>query len=257
MTNKEISEKVFDILKSHGFSPIDISYSNTYFVFDYVGDNGIVHFKIKKLKDWEFGMWLNINKDISEDETYPAIQFFCQHKFNVDKFKPSRSFFLAEISSTDIQSEDNWWGYQILSILNMIKRHPLISFAMDAHENPYHYSSYLGFYLKCKIRSYKEPLKSLYIGMVLKTIYQIKAFILGKYKIVDSVKLIDQDSDDWIIDPRFKMCIHFKKISEDESIQDNEEEKIVKRWFKKSFYQYMGIEVELTRDGSTESYWYD
>ena len=97
MTNREAAEKVFSYIRKNKIVPVNIQYGNCYFIFD-KGEDGVVHFEIKGLHNWKFAMWVNTNPDELKNEKgeeYPAIQFFCQHKTNIDKFKPSRSFFCS------------------------------------------------------------------------------------------------------------------------------------------------------------------
>ena len=100
MKNRTAANIIFKYLKSKGFTVTDIEFGDSYFVFE-LGDDGVTHFHIKGLRGWKFGMWINTDvKSLrKEDGTYyPVISFFCQHEDNLDKFKPSRSFFHTDIS---------------------------------------------------------------------------------------------------------------------------------------------------------------
>lgn len=136
MTNKEASEKIFTYLRINHFEPININYKNSYFVFD-MGENSVVYFNIKGLHNWQFGMWVDTNEDNNGDEKIPAVQFFCQHTLNIDKFKPSRSFFLQEFKLSEVKS-NNPWLYPLLPMLKTIKNHPFVSFAMDGYGSQYY-----------------------------------------------------------------------------------------------------------------------
>lgn len=159
MTRQEAAEKVFDYIRKIKFDPINIEYGDGYFIFD-KGQDGVVRFNIKGLYGWKFGMWVETDPEKLKRENgknHPAIQFFCQHNLNIDKFKPSRSFHFAELSLEDVVR--GWKFYQIEDVLQMIKRHPLIAFAMDAKEYKYCSESYLKFYLRAKIYDVKEKIK--------------------------------------------------------------------------------------------------
>ena len=105
MTRREVSEKVFEYIKSFGFKITNIEYGDGYFIFD-KGKDGVVHFQIKGLHGWKFAMWINTNeKELKreKEEDYYCMSFFCQHKDNIDKFKPSRSLFNANYHYNELK----------------------------------------------------------------------------------------------------------------------------------------------------------
>lgn len=254
MTRREASEKIFNYIRENNFKPIDIKYGNGYFVFD-MGNDGVVHFNIKGLYGWKFAMWIETNPDklISENgKKFPAIQFFCQHKLNINKFKPSRSFFLKNFYLEDI--EECFGFYHIRDMIQMIKRHPFISFAMDAYEDKFYNKSYIGCYLDMKFYRIKQSIKEWSEDTWIRVWHGSKVWFLNKYNVVDTAKLVDQNSDGWKVSPRYEMRIHFKKISDSENEQENAEIKMLDRWFRKNYYNNMYL--ELTRDGIKERYIY-
>ena len=149
VTNREAAKKVFDYIRKNNFMPVNIQYGNYYFIFD-KGKDSVIHFGIKGLRNWKFAMWVNTNlNELKYDKgEYPAIQFFCQHKTNIDKFKPSRSFFLAKYTLADVERKSDLVFYEVIDILLHIKRHPFIAFCMDACEDYLYSGSYIMGYIK-------------------------------------------------------------------------------------------------------------
>ncbi len=256
MTRREAAEKVFKYIRENKFEPTNIHYGNGYFIFD-MGDDGVVHFNIKGLYGWKFAMWIETDSEKLKRENgkdYPAIQFFCQHQLNIDKFKPSRSFHLVKLSLDDIESDDNWKFYSIRDILQMIKKHPFVAFAMDACEDQYYNKSYFLCYANMKIYRIKKIVKEWWKDTWVKIWHGSKVWFVEKYKVVDSIKLVDKNDKYWKVSPRYDMKIHFKKISVNEEEQQKAEIRVLNRWFHKNYYNNMHL--ELTRDGIDGIYSY-
>lgn len=253
MTRREAAEKVFNYIKEIGFKTKNIEYGNGYFIFD-MGDDGVVHFDIKGLHGWKFAMWIETDEEKLKNENgedYSAIQFFCQHKENIDKFKPSRSFFLEKLSLDDIENE---YFYGVREILQMIKRHPFVSFTMDCYTDHFYHKSYILCYMSHKLYNIKRTIKEWWNDAWVRIWHGSKIWFIKRYKVVDSVKLIDQNSDGWKVSPRYEIRIHFKKMFEDEEKQNKAECRVLDRFFRKNFYDNMRI--DLTREGIDGSYTY-
>lgn len=266
MTRREAAETIFKYIRDNKFIPYDIEYGDGYFIFD-MGADGVVHFKIKGLHGWKFAMWIEtdpdkLKKDDVKDENgkdYPAIQFFCQHKLNIDKFKPTRSFFcvkydLKTIERANAEDGSTWELYEIRDILKMIKRHPFITFTMDACEDQYYNKSYIKCYLDMRLFRTKQKIKEWISDTHVKIWHGFKVWFINKYKVVDKAELIDNNTDGWKSSPRYDMCIHFKKISDDEEIQQKAEIKMLDFWFHKDYYDNM--DLILTREGIKGIYGY-
>lgn len=256
MTRLEAAKKIFDYIKDNGFKPINIKYGNGYFIFD-KGENGVIHFNVKGLHGWKFGMWLETDADKLKNDSgqdYPAVQFFCQHELNIDKFKPSRSFFLVEIGLEEIKKDKPWEFYKIRDILMMIKNHPFVSFAMDYTGDYYYHDPYILCYLNMKFYRISKLIEEWWNDTWIKVWHGSKIWFIKRHKVVDKVQLIDGNHDGWKSYPRYHMEIHFKKISEDEAEQRRAEIKMLNRFFKTDYYKNMHL--LLTRDGVDGSYHY-
>lgn len=264
MTRHEAAERVFNYIRKNKFKPTNIQYGDGYCFFDTDKDmnkediGNIVHFDIKELHGWKFAMWIETDPEIiseyskgyDDGKEYPALQFFCQHKSLIDKFKPSRSFFLVKFDLERIVSDDDWIFYDIREILQMIKRHPFIAFTMDACESSFYNKSYIGCYLDLKFYMMKKAIKKWCKDTWTMVWHGSKVWFISKYKIVDDVKLVD-DINRF---PRYDMRIHFKTMFDDEEKQQKAEVKILNIWFRKNYYENMNL--ELSRDGIEGIYCY-
>lgn len=249
MTNKEASEKIFTYLRDNHFEPININYKNSYFVFD-MGENSVVSFSIKGLHNWQFGMWVDTNENNNGDEKTPVVQFFCQHTLNIDKFKPSRSFFLQEFELSEVKS-NNPWLYPLLPMLKTIKNHPFVSFAMDGYGGQYYEGSYFLYYLRERAYNIQEFIKNWWKNFSTKLWHGSKIWFLKRYNIVNNVILYDYGTN---TSPRYEMRIHFNKISNDIYEQEDVEIKMLDKWFTKNYYSNMSL--ALTREGRDGRYLY-
>ena len=253
MTRKQAAEKIFKFIESIGFKVRDIKYGDGYFIFD-KGEDSVVHFRIKGLRGWLFGMWIDTNPDKLKKDfgEYPAVQLFCQHKDNIDKFKPSRSYFLIKLSLSDIADEDYIYGeYEIKQMLGMIKRHPVMSYVMDRiFYEKYFGHHYIPTYIKGKFQTKKYAIRQWCEDWVPYCWTKTKMLIIKKNRIVEKVSLFDHNCEGWICSPRFKLRIFFKENSTDE-----DEVKFLDRWFKKD--DYWNLRVEYGRVGVKGCYVYE
>lgn len=245
MTRREVSEMIFNYIKSIGFKPYNIQYSNGYFIFD-KGEDGVIHFSIRGLFGWKFAMWINTNKDelVSEDgkTEYPALQFFAQHKDNIDKFKPSRSCFLEEYNLRAVDNPAPYQWYQIKNIVKMIKRHPFISYYYDRCEYPeFTGRSFVLEYFKSKFRVIFRSVKTLYQDWVPITWVKLKLLFCGKNKIVNTIKIIDGNTHGCICYPRWDLDILFNKNSTNEL-----ECEYLNKWFNR---RNRNIGLRIHREG--------
>jgi hypothetical protein len=89
-TNKRLMDGVLDKLRSHGLTPHKIEFPAGYFLFMNQTDYEIMHFKLKELPEFLFGVW---NKELTfdNDETKKVPFIFGERECFLDKFKPSRA----------------------------------------------------------------------------------------------------------------------------------------------------------------------
>ena len=123
LKTRQKTELILDEIKKDGFTPTDVEHGSNYFVFEH-GKDKVVHFHIKELKGWKFGIWWDTNNK-------PQYDFFCQYEHGIDKFKPTASTYVVydlRFHPSHNSSEVKW---QILGILEFIKKHPYVAWAYD------------------------------------------------------------------------------------------------------------------------------
>lgn len=111
---KSNTEVLFEKLP---FTVTDIAYLDGYFIFGY-GTNSVVHFHVAECQGWKFGIWWDANSEGTGE-------FFTQFEDNIDKFKPSASYFHIKFSIKNVE--------EIVALLKKISEHPAIAFYEDAH----------------------------------------------------------------------------------------------------------------------------
>jgi len=242
MTNRKIINCTFRSIMKSGFIPYDVQYGNAYFIFE-MGENSVVHFKIRGLRGWKFGMWLN--------QGDMALQFFTQHEDYIDKFKPSRSFFCVEYAKKDIKGELNCdpkvQFFEILEILRHIKKNPIVAYEQNANDEAYSQNNYYVSYIKDKCSYYKQTVKKKYEDLLPVIRHKYKVNLMEKYDFVDKVEFRDNNKGGWICYPRYEMIIHFKKIY-DEDEQNSKEYDLLRKFFKKKLWEYQNITINCRRD---------
>lgn len=94
LTNKRLMDGVLDKLRSHGLNPHKIEFPAGYFLFMNKTPYEIMHFELKELPEFYFGVWFTEicvdNKDGFEI-VIRAPFIFGERKCMLDKFKPSRT----------------------------------------------------------------------------------------------------------------------------------------------------------------------
>ena len=142
----------------------------------------------------------------------------------------------------------------IRDMLQMMKRHPLVAFTMDACGEKYYNKSYLFCYLDIKTYRIKRAIKEWWNDTWVRVWHGSKVWFINRYKVVDKAELVDNNSDDWKVSPRYDMRIHFKKISDNTDIQKKAEIKMLDFWFHDNYYNNMSL--GLTREGHKGRYYY-
>ena len=124
--NRKIANSIFNTLRKEGIIVTGVEFLDGYFIFA-MGEDSVVHFHVKGLKNWKFGIWINM------DYEKQTIKCFAQHEQFIDKFKPSDSLFLETVSRYSlcslIENKDNarWVYYDIIKMIKHIKNNPRIT----------------------------------------------------------------------------------------------------------------------------------
>ena len=139
--NKALSDIMFNIMKLHGFTPQNIEYYDTYFIFKH-NPNSNIHFRVKEVwNHFKFGMWVNSEVLFNDKgtSTTPAdemnvISVFCQYDTQIDKFKPSRSSLCVNVTKKDmiewLEHKDTYFQFyfDLKYMIEFIKYHPILAY---------------------------------------------------------------------------------------------------------------------------------
>jgi len=101
--NEALCDWVLDVLAAKGYRARDVQRGDTYFVFGGYPCS-VVSFRLSRVwPGWRFGIWLNAeNLTGDADGDSKVIQLFCQHDTAIDKFKPSASDLVVEVTRHDL-----------------------------------------------------------------------------------------------------------------------------------------------------------
>lgn len=243
MTNKEISEIIFNTLKKEKFTPYNISYGDTYFIFT-GNPNSVIHFQLKGVnKHWKFGMWINAenlienNEEGNEVKEEPVVRFFCQWDTNIDKFKPSASSLCETITNKEFDSdiEDCW---NIIQMVKFIKKHKLIAYCGFCGEYAGYYTgSFLGEFLSTEWHHKKQKIKKAWALFWSLPLTKLKIALSKKSKIVKSIELYDFEKNNpgWSTSYLYEVRVNFTMDASDDAIT-----KWVFKWFPRRNYGKFG-----------------
>jgi len=146
MTNKEKFEKLREHFNNNKLTIYNESWRSGYFVFE-LGDDSVVHFKVKELRGWLFGLFFGSEE--KKDE------LFAQPINNIDKFKPSRSTFVTEV---DLSSE---WLYQTAEVYAPLEYSYYLSWYRDNN-----FGSYPRSWFHAVYTYYKSMLQQIYNNFI-------------------------------------------------------------------------------------------
>lgn len=119
----ELTHQLFEHLKSQNYTITTEQYGDGYFIFDY-GPNTVVHFRLKETPGWLYGVWWRVS--INKKSIVSIVgEFFAQYEEEIDKFKPSASYYGCDMLSLvaadgSICLEEG----EVISIINFIRDHP-------------------------------------------------------------------------------------------------------------------------------------
>lgn len=240
--NRKIANSIFAEMKRNNLIPTDVQFLNGYFCFD-MGEDSVVHFHIKGIRKWKFGMWIRPYID-----EY-AVEFFVQHEDNIDKFKPSDSVFGENISKQHLKNilEDKdcakYVYWDIIKLCKHIKNNPRIAFVQELNYNPKYidkpflrtYISSMRTHYKYRIDKNKRYVEENYIEPIFNNICAKIAKKKYSY-IIEDIVIKDNCDECWKVSPHWDVNILFKRLHEDDEEQGNAMYEFVKStWFYKLF----------------------
>lgn len=213
MIYKDIATSIIDDI--NGFCTVEnVEFGDCYFVF-YKGDNSVVHFKIKELKGWKFGMWFSKEKDNTI-----KCEWFCQYELWLDKFKPSRSeihcdsfWVVSDYVEGVLLDGDSWAGYEIYQNIRFMLSNPYLAIYRDYFDEDLNLKYVSKRYAKrrakkaikeCKRQDKAE--ESLQQKMKNKVIKALRK----NFDNIINIQTIDMNVDGCICSPRFQLEITTK-----------------------------------------------
>ncbi len=182
---------IFKHLEANGFHPVDVQFGNGYFIFEH-GKDMVVHFHIKELKGWKFGLWWNLDGEKSFD-------FFTQYERDIDKFKPAASTLVLE----NVALED-WYLKDLVQMCRFVKKHPYRAWALDQSysHDIWEWDDFDG--------AFKDYVKNWWRYTVREP--RVHEKMTKRYlKLVESItniclvnpEIVDCNKDGWVSSPRF------------------------------------------------------
>ena len=182
----------FGTLEANGFHPIDVEFGNGYFIFEH-GKDMVVHFHIKELKGWKFGIWWNTDGEKEFD-------FFTQYERDIDKFKPSAS--TLKIEDCEL---DDWNMKFVMQVCRFIKKHPYRAWAIDQtwKNDIWEWDDLKGCFRVYWKTWWKDSVLYPFLHERLrKKYYKIIDQIFDEAELINA-KMVDLNKDGWISYPRY------------------------------------------------------
>lgn len=121
LTNKQLMDGVLEKLRALGLTPINVTFPSGYFLFMNQTDYEIMHFKLKELPEFLFGVW---NKELTfdNDETKKVPFVFGERECFLDKFKPSRAEWSPLYNTTHFVKEQEEQLKDFWSVVEMLPK---------------------------------------------------------------------------------------------------------------------------------------
>lgn len=119
----KLTNQLFEHLKSQNYTIATEEYGDGYFIFDY-GPNTVVHFRLKETPGWLYGVWWSFK--VNKEGIISIVgEFFAQYEEEIDKFKPSASYYAYDMeilmaADGSVCLEEG----EVISIINFIRNHP-------------------------------------------------------------------------------------------------------------------------------------
>lgn len=217
-----------------------VEYLDGYFIFG-MGNNSVVHFKLKDTPGWKYGIWWSIPKKYYDKDTkkmtlpkYVNGSFFAQYEENIDKFKPSASTICCDF--TIVPGDSHSYLFEIAQNIKFIINEPYLAFCRDACYNDYNHE-YLSRRKAKKIykdwRKKEDTTKRLRRVLDNKFIKFVKKLFEEEFN-NDNMIIIDRGQH---CSPRYELYARQSYYSElDEGCYDlftDEDENIKNKWVKK------------------------
>lgn len=256
---RKATTKLIKELKKYKIDAENVKHGNGYFIFDF-GDNSVVHFKVKQAPGWLFGLWWTLPEDYKDFKThkkktphYIKGQLFAQYEENIDKFKPSASANMIEISARPEDKEDDSDAWYASTFINFIIKEPALAFCRDERYWDYNREYHSRREAKrcfAKFKRIQKWKKKLIPKLDKKALQRVKEYFKDYFE-EDSLCFIDR-GEDWIT-PRYEIIGRISQLEAAEGPGDyalynedeEEERQAVLNYFEK-----------LDKKTKDEFFWY-
>lgn len=214
MTSKEYFEELQKYLNEEGFHILSEKWGDGYFVFD-MGADSVCHFFIKEIPHWKFGIWFTISDEPEHKDQITGVTIFTRHTDDLDKFKPSRSFFMDQ-ETFKVDWKDCYLCTTIdyiIGVIKLIKHYPILTYIVSYHSSWNCVNNHMLLnYIKIKLYAKKYLFKCWYYNTFKYNTTYLKLLIMKKYlskfNDIKSITIKDNNDDCWIISPRYDMNIN-------------------------------------------------
>lgn len=224
--NRKIANSIFNTLRKEGIIVTGVEFLDGYFIFA-MGEDSVVHFHVKALKNWKFGIWINM------DYEKQTIKCFAQHEQFIDKFKPSDSLFLETVSRYSlcslIENKDNarWVYYDIIKMIKHIKNNPRIALIQELNSSLYLDNPLWKMYLNNKKEVYDDKLYKIKKHIIEDTIpygrnvLAIKLIKSMNLPLIKDITFRDLNNNDFgsIYFPRYEINVICEEVDEENKSQ--------------------------------------
>jgi hypothetical protein len=232
LTNREKVEYILNQITKAKYKPYKIEYGNGYFIFE-MGEDAVCHFKIKGILGWKFAIWINTN----EENKNIFATVFTQYEKEIDKFKPSRSYYHIELEQWQIDGD---FMYDLVNMINEIKKYPFVAYYHNVTNIKWHIPTLKAFWYFVKNR-YINIVQNFNNWFESTCEYLIVWFKLFYAKLIhDKVyyfKIIDKNTEEFRCYPRYEIEVGLNK----DMYTDDELKSWENKYFKNNWNNFSRI----------------
>lgn len=198
-----------------------------------MGEDAVCHFKIKGIPGWKFAIWVNTN----EEKKNIFATVFTQYEKEIDKFKPSRSYYCVNLEQWQVDGD---FIYDLIGMINEIKKYPFVAYYHNATDIKWHISTLkaIWYFIKNRYAYVVQDLKNWFKNTYEYLTVWIKLFYAKLIR--DKVyyfKIIDKNTEEFKCWPRYEIEIGLNK----DHYTDEEILYWKDKYFKKSMHNFSNV----------------
>lgn len=140
--NEGLVKFALDSLRAHGYRPKVTYDGDTYFIFTGC-PHSVTHFTMPQTPGWLWGIWAK--GEFVKDDGITVLSLFCQHKTQIDKFKPSASACCVNLSMGDLADVMNgdyktrwvnepWATRKMVALADFVRTHPFLAYCGECDD---------------------------------------------------------------------------------------------------------------------------